>query len=110
MNNKGQALVEFILILPIFLFLIFAVVDFGLIFSTKSTLENTSTDIVDEIKAGIPIEEVRENHKDLTIDTIEDAKYKKIKLNTERKLITPGASRVLPNPYKITVERTILND
>ena len=70
MNNKGQALVEFILILPIFLFLIFAVVDFGLIFSTKSTLENTSTDIVDEIKAGIPIEEVRENHKDLTIDTI----------------------------------------
>lgn len=110
MNNKGQALVEFILILPIFLFLIFAVVDFGLIFSTKSTLENTSTDIVDEIKAGIPIEEVRENHKDLTIDTIEDAKYKKIKLTTERNLITPGASRVLPNPYKITVERTILND
>lgn len=110
MNNKGQALVEFILILPIFLFLIFAVVDFGLIFSTKSTLENTSTDIVDEIKAGIPIEEVRENHKGLTIDTIEDAKYKKIKLTTERKLITPGASRVLPNPYKITVERTILND
>ena len=110
MNNKGQALVEFILILPIFLFLIFAVVDFGLIFSTKSTLENTSTDIVDEIKAGIPIEEVRENHKDLTIDTIEYEKYKKIKLTTERKLITPGASRVLPNPYKITVERTILND
>ena len=110
MNNKGQALVEFILILPIFLFLIFAVVDFGLIFSTKSTLENTSTDIVDEIKAGIPIEEVRENHKDLTIDTIEDAKYKKIKKTKERKLITPGASRVLPNPYKITVERTILND
>ena len=110
MNNKGQALVEFILILPIFLFLIFAVVDFGLIFNTKSTLENTSTDIVDEIKSGIPIEEVRASHKDLTIDTIEDAKYIKIKLTTERNLITPGASRVLPNPYKITVERTILND
>ena len=89
MNNKGQALVEFILILPIFLFLIFAVVDFGLIFSTKSTLENTSTDIVDEIKAGIPIEEVRENHKDLTIDTIEDAKYKKNKTNYGKKTNNP---------------------
>ena len=30
MNNKGQALVEFVLILPVFIFILFAVVDFGI--------------------------------------------------------------------------------
>ena len=34
-NNKGQALVEFIIILPIFLLLIISVIDFGNIISKK---------------------------------------------------------------------------
>ena len=46
MNNKGQALIEFVLILPVFLFILFAIIDFGMIFSTKSNLESDSTDIV----------------------------------------------------------------
>ena len=45
MNRKGQALVEFVLILPVFIFLLFAVYDFGMIFNTKNKLENDSTDI-----------------------------------------------------------------
>ena len=32
MNNKGQALIEFVLILPVFLFILFAVIDFGMIY------------------------------------------------------------------------------
>jgi len=39
-NNKGQALVEFIIILPIFLLLIISIIDFGNIISKKYSLEN----------------------------------------------------------------------
>ena len=35
MNNKGQALVEFVLILPVFIFILFAVYDIGMIFNKK---------------------------------------------------------------------------
>ena len=52
MNRKGQALVEFVLILPIFILILFAVVDFGMILSKKSELENISVDIVSMIKNG----------------------------------------------------------
>ena len=50
MNKKGQALVEFILILPVFIFLIFSVYDFGIIFNKKNALENISTDIIELYK------------------------------------------------------------
>ena len=39
-SNKGQALVEFVIILPITLILIFCVIDFGRIISLKSDLES----------------------------------------------------------------------
>ena len=45
MNRKGQALIEFVLILPIFILILFATVDFGLILSKKNELENTSVDV-----------------------------------------------------------------
>ena len=36
LNNKGQALIEFVLILPIFLMILFVIIDFGMIFNAKS--------------------------------------------------------------------------
>ena len=46
MNKKGQALVEFVIILPIMILLIFCVVDFGRVISVKSELENVTSDAV----------------------------------------------------------------
>ena len=46
MNRKGQALVEFVLILPIFIMILFSIVDFGIIFNKKNELENISIDII----------------------------------------------------------------
>ena len=50
MNRKGQALVEFVLILPVFILILFAIVDFGTILSKKNELENDSMDIVSLVK------------------------------------------------------------
>ena len=59
MNNRGQALVEFVLILPILIIILFSVIDFGMIYSSKSTLENDSADIIDLFKGGSTIDEIR---------------------------------------------------
>ena len=59
MNRKGQALVEFVLILPIFILILFAVIDFGMILNKKNELENNSVDIVDMLKSGISVEEIQ---------------------------------------------------
>ena len=49
-SNKGQALLEFILILPVFLMLFLGIIDFGRIIYEKNRLESISNEVVDFIK------------------------------------------------------------
>ena len=110
MNNKGQALIEFVLILPIFIFLLFAVYDFGMIFSTKNALASSTTDIVNLYKEGKDITQLRTMYSDLNINVDTDDDYIKITVKDSLKLITPGFNRVFGNPYQIKVERYIPNE
>lgn len=107
MNNKGQALVEFVLILPILILIVFSVIDFGMIYSSKSTLENDSADIIDLFKDGTTIDEIRNIYTDnvINISTTED--YYKFRISTSVDLITPGLNRILGDPYVLKVERVI---
>ena len=110
MNNKGQALVEFVLILPIFIFLLFAVYDFGMIFSTKNTLESSTSDIISLYKEGKDITELRNVYSDLNITMDVDGDYMKVTVKDNLKLITPGFNRIFGNPYQVKVERYIPNE
>ena len=107
MNKKGQALIEFVLILPIFLFILFAVIDFGIIFSSKSNLENKSVDIINLFKNGTSIDEIKEMYSDNSINVLVDGDYYKFTISTSINLITPGLNKVLGDPYLISVERVI---
>lgn len=110
MNRKGQALVEFVLILPLFIFIIFTVVDFGLIISKKSELENISSDIIKVVKNESNIEKVKELYPDLDIVVKEDNEYIDIEVGCDVNILTPGLNLVLGDPYRVTVKRTIFND
>ena len=110
MNKKGQALVEFVLILPILLFLIFAVYDFGMIYTRKASLENNSSDIISLYQSGKTIDEIRGLYPKLTISDEVDTDYYKITISDKVKVITPGLNRILGNPYNIKVERYIPNE
>ena len=46
--NKGQALVEFIIILPVALLLVLGVIDFGNIIYKKYTVENDLDTVLDQ--------------------------------------------------------------
>ena len=107
MNRKGQALIEFVLILPVLLFILFAIIDFGVIFSSKSNLENDSADIIDLFKSGISINELKEMYPDNSINISNNGEYYTIIIRTSVNLITPGLNRVLGEPYLLNVERVV---
>ena len=109
MNRKGQALVEFVLILPIFLLILFAVVDFGMILNNKNELENISVDVVSMIKNNDNLEDIRGLYPDVNIDVNGDNKYTTIKIYKDIDVMTPGLNLILDDPYEVVVERTIPN-
>ena len=110
MNNKGQALVEFVLILPIFILILFVIVDFGMIVNAKSNLENQSIDIVGFIKNDKSAEEIKNIYNDIEIEIEEGNDYVKVILYKDIDIITPGLNRVFDDPYKVIVERFVYND
>lgn len=112
-SKKGQALVEFIIILPILIFILLAVMDYGVISFTKSKLENIITDVGSMYKNGEPNEEIdkfiKENDKDLKVETTFEDKYLNIKLYKNYNYITPGLDKIFKT-NEISVERKIYNE
>lgn len=107
MNRKGQALIEFVLILPVFLFILFAIIDFGVIFNAKNNLENDSIDIINLYNNGTSIEEIKELYKDNEIKISREKNYYIFNITTSVNVITPGLNKILGDPYKIKVERVV---
>jgi len=110
MNRKGQALIEFVLILPIFIFILFAVVDFGMILSKKSELENKSVDIITMLNNNEDINEIKKKFPELSITSKENEKYTTVYISQNLDIITPGLNLIFGDPYEVKVERTISND
>lgn len=109
MNKKGQALVEFIIILPIFLVLVLGVIDLGNILYQKTMLEGKMNDVISMYESGNSSLEILEDMdlKNTTLDITEDDRTIRIHLKKEIDLITPGLNLVLDNPYQLDVSRSI---
>ena len=108
MNRKGQALVEFVLILPIFILILLVIVDFGNILYSKNQLENNSTDIVRLVLNGEDVLDFSSRYPDYEI-SLEDTQnqYREINITQKIKIITPFLDRVLGNPCVIKTKRVI---
>lgn len=109
LNKRGQALVEFVIILPIFILLVLGCIDIGNIMYTKMNLEEQISDVVDYYKNGKTIEEIKDK-LDIDVYIKKNAEYTDILLTKNIDIITPGLQFVFDNPYKIIVERSILNE
>lgn len=112
-NKKGQALIEFIIILPIFIFMLFAVIDFGVISYNKSKLENIINDVGNMYKNNETSEDIdkfiKRNDKDTKVVFKEEGKYFTIVLSKDYSFITPGLDGIIKN-FKIDIERTMYNE
>ena len=110
-NRCGQALVEFIIVLPVLMFLIMGVVDFGNIIYEKYRLENEIDYIADLYLQG------KENdilsyavRKKMTVHYHQTEEMVTIDLEKRVSIVTPGLSQILENPYFVKVSRVIYDE
>lgn len=110
-RNKGQALIEFIIILPVLALLIASMVDIFNIMKNTYNLENDLSTIV-----TLYSNHDTDNIESLTRENKIDIKYEyignttKIYLNKNIRVATPILKNILGNPYTITVNRVVYNN
>ncbi len=113
-NEKGQALVEFVLILPITLILIFCIVDFGRVISLKNDLENKTSDIVMLYQNGKTLDEIdsiiNKEQNGIKIDASYNEDYITISVTKKIKPITPGLSYIKEELFDVSTSRVIKNE
>ena len=98
MNKKGQALIEFIIILPIFIMIMLAVFDYVRIYSEKSNLESVMED-------AILANELKDDNITL-LKELDDEKTK-YTLNKSIDIYSPVISVIIGDKYVVSVSRTI---
>ena len=111
MKEKGQALVEFILILPILLLIFISLIDIGNIFIQKYELNNSLETVTElyqnnketELKAYIANEEINLEKKS-------SGEITTLTLTKNIKVTAPVLSNILGKNYKIKTERTIYKE
>ena len=116
MNKKGQALVEFIIIVPIVVMIFLGIIDYIMIFSAKNNLENKISEVVkiyheyndeNEIKNYLS---ASKDDKSINYNIKQDDKYVTISLEENYEFITPGLSKIMPSPFILKTERVLLNE
>ena len=109
MNKKGQALVEFVIIMPIFIFIVLAMFDLGNIILKKYQLENNLDTIVNMYLEN-KNEEVEYYVKTIDSKVKYDVgeTYNVITLSKKVRVMTPIVSQALGKSYEISAKRTVM--
>ena len=112
MNKKGQALVEFVILVPVFIMILFALIDFGLILYNKCSLESKLNDTINMLEnnenENTIIKFLNNNSSDkVKYKVTNNSEYKMVEIYTSLNLVTPGLGKIIENPYKVKVSRII---
>lgn len=108
-NKKGQALVEFVIILPVLLLIVISMVDFGNLLYQKYQLEQ-NLEYVSDLYLANDTNALEQEKQRLNIKTEEDGKYIKLTIEKEAKLSSPILRRVLGENYVIATSRKLYQD
>lgn len=110
-NRKGQALVEFIIIAPIFIMMLMSVIDLGNIIYKKYQLENNLDYMVDLYNANNkPEMDNYSLNNNFTTNITNNGEFVTIELSKDVAIYTPILNIIMDNPYKITVDRVIYSE
>ena len=104
---------EFIVILPILIFILFAIVDYGMISYNRNRMDSIINDISKMYDNNESEDEInnfiKSNDSNLIANITKEDKYINIKLNKKYEYITPGLDKIFNN-NNIEVERKIYNE
>lgn len=112
LNTRGQALVEFVLVIPVVIMLIFSSFDFLKIIYEKIKLENMTNDCINLMEKDYSYEDVssklKQQDKNIKLEIkYQEDKTMNVKLTKELVILTPGLNLIIDNPYVISVERYV---
>ena len=111
-NKKGQALVEFVIILPIFIFMLLSIIDIGKVIYFQNQLVSELNDVVELYKNQKTYEEIL-NELNLQDEGVtleiknQDNEIITFYLKCDVEIITPGLNVIFDNPHTVTVERAL---
>lgn len=110
MKEKGQALIEFVLILPLILIVFVSLIDIGNIYLKKYDLNN-DLEVVSKLYQNNNQEKAREycSSLDETL-TINPGEITSIKISKKIKVSSPILKRVFNGNYKIESQKKIYGD
>lgn len=108
MNNKGQALVEFIIVLPILLLILISIIDFGNIIHKKYVLENDLDNIVSMYNSN-DYDEINNYVSDKNLKINYDAydKFLIISISKDINIFSPVLIGIWGKNYEIKTNRSI---
>lgn len=111
-NKKGQALVEFVIILPIFIFMLLSIIDIGKIIYFRNQLVSELNEVVDLYKNQKSYDEIAEamnlQEEGVTLEIKnQDNEVITFFLKRDVEIITPGLNVIFDSPYTVTVERVL---
>lgn len=108
MNTKGQALIEFILVLPILLILTIGIFDLFNIQNKKNDLAN-ELNYISELYINNKENEIDNylSNKNIIIEKNINGEFIELKLTQKVELITPLLNKILTNPVEISVKRSV---
>lgn len=113
-NRAGQALVEFVIILPIFIFMILAVIDLGKILYYKNNLESRMDEVIttyESLQDNVLIkEQLKLDEENIELEISSDEGYTEFLLTRSLDIITPGLNLVFGNPHNIKTKRVIYDE
>ena len=111
-RKKGQALVEFVIILPIFIFMLLAIIDLGKVIYCQNELESEMNQVVDLYKNKKSYQEMEKevtlNDESVVLEIKnENNEIITFSLKKDVVIVTPGLSYLFDNPYNVQVKRVI---
>lgn len=111
MNKKGQALVEFVLVMPIFMILIMSIIDVGNIFIKKYELNN-DIELIENMYQNKDTQRIvaYTSNKNIVLEENTNSDLTTIKLKKEIKINAPILNKIIGKKYIIETDKTFYKD
>ena len=114
LNKKGQALIEFVLILPVLLLLLFGMIDLGRIIVRKSELESIMTDKItiwqnSNTNINTLKDSLEEDNIKVKVSKNSSTSFLTIEVYEKVDWLTPLVNNILDS-YTIHVKRVVPNE
>lgn len=109
MNKKGQALVEFVLVFPVFLIIVCTIIELGSINFQKLKLEDELETVVNMyLRDEDTTNYIKSN--DLKMEVSNEENQTKIELIKKIKIVTPVLKSIYSANYELKTERVFYDE